>query len=268
MLFINRYNFANVQNEIFGYVYENYLKDLYLNEKKGQYFTDPHVVEFMLNEMGYTKENILKRYSKDTDSLSIIDPSCGSGTFLYNATNRLVESFFDESNKSSKIAEQLINDNIFGFDIAEFPLYLAEMNILMRMLPIILNRRYNNPIDQKIKVFKTRDSIAEFLDTALKNTISDINVSFKKITWSIRTFTDALDLGYESFMRDKGKFKQFKKQFRNKKQKQRTRFDFVVGNPPYISYNECAKQKLLIIQLMQEGRIGMGDIYGMNLNSI
>ena len=61
LLFINRYNFANVQNEIFGYVYENYLKDLYLNEKKGQYFTDPHVVEFMLNEMGYTKENLQKK---------------------------------------------------------------------------------------------------------------------------------------------------------------------------------------------------------------
>jgi hypothetical protein len=61
MLFINRYDFSNVQNEIFGYVYENYLKDLYLAEKKGQYFTDPHVVEFMLNEMDYTKENLQKR---------------------------------------------------------------------------------------------------------------------------------------------------------------------------------------------------------------
>lgn len=60
LLFITRYNFTNVQNEIFGYVYENYLKDLYLDEKKGQYFTDPLVVEFMLDELGYTKENLKK----------------------------------------------------------------------------------------------------------------------------------------------------------------------------------------------------------------
>ena len=220
MLFINRYDFTNVQNEIFGYVYENYLKDLYLNEKKGQYFTDPYVVEFMLNEMGYTKENLQKRYALDKDSLSIIDPSCGSGTFLYNATNRIVEAFFDESDKSSKLTEQLINDNIFGFDIAEFPLYLAEMNILMRMLPIIINENYNNPVAQKIKAFKTRDSIAEFLDTEIKNTISDVNVAYKKSHGQMSLFKEFLDLGYESFMRDKGDLNNLKNSLEIKNQKQ------------------------------------------------
>jgi len=268
MLFINRYNFANVQNEIFGYVYENYLKDLYLDEKKGQYFTDPNVVEFMLNEMGYTKDNLQKRYTKDKDSLSIIDPSCGSGTFLYNATHRLVESFFDESNKSAKLTEQLINDNIFGFDIAEFPLYLAEMNILMRMLPIVINERYNNPIDQKIKVFKTHDSISEFLDTAIKNTISDINVAFKKSHGQLSLFQDVLDLGYDSFMRDKGDLNNLKNSLEIKNKKPRTRFDYVIGNPPYVAYNEISKQKLLFVQLMQSHKLQMSDIYGVNLNTV
>lgn len=268
MLFINRYNFANVQNEIFGYVYENYLKDLYLDEKKGQYFTDPHVVEFMLNEMGYTKDNLQKRYAKDKDSLSIIDPSCGSGTFLYNATHRVVEAFFDESNQSSKLTEQLINDNIFGLDIAEFPLYLAEMNILMRMLPIIISERYNNPIDQKIKVFKTRDSIAEFLDAALKNTISDINAAYKKGKIQYDLFTDKLDLGYDSFMRDKGDLDDLKNSLEERNKKTRTRFDFVVGNPPYVAYNEISQQKLLFVQLMQAKKLQMSDIYGVNLNTV
>ena len=268
MLFINRYNFANVQNEIFGYVYENYLKDLYLDEKKGQYFTDPNVVEFMLNEMGYTKENLQKRYAKEKDSISIIDPSCGSGTFLYNATHRIVEGFFDESNKSSTLTEQLINDNVFGLDIAEFPLYLAEMNILMRMLPIIINERYNNPIDQKIKVFKTHDSIAEFLDTALKNTLSDVSIAIKKGKAQLDLFTETLDLRYDSFMRDKGDLDNLKESLENKNKKERTRFDFVIGNPPYVSYNECAAQKLLFFDLMKEGKVKLSDVYGVNLHSV
>jgi len=50
----------------------------------------------------------------------------------------------------------------------------------MRMLPLVITARYNNPIDQKIKVFKTRDSIAEFLDTAIRNTITDVNAQLKK----------------------------------------------------------------------------------------
>lgn len=139
LLFVNRYNFINVKNEIFGYVYENYLKDLYADEtKRGQYFTDPLVVDFMLDQIGYNSATLKKRYADNKDSLSIIDPSSGSGTFLYNATHRLVQTFFDDSERASKLVEQLVNDNIFGLDIAEFPLYLAEMNILMRMLPLVV----------------------------------------------------------------------------------------------------------------------------------
>lgn len=264
LLFINRYNFANVQNEIFGYVYENYLKDLYTDEKKGQYFTDPNVVEFMLNEIGYNQKELKQRYQNDKESISIIDPSCGSGTFLYNATNRIVDAFFDGTENSSKIAEKLINDNIFGLDIAEFPLYLAEMNILMRMLKLIVNERYNNPIDQKIKVFKTKDSIAEFLDTEMSNTETDL----QKNAGQLSLFQDFLDLGYDSFMRDKNDLENLKKSLEKRNQKPRTRFDFVIGNPPYISYNECAKQKVGIIQFIQKREKNMNNIFGMNLNSV
>jgi len=268
LLFISRYDFANVQNEIFGYIYENYLKDLYLDEKKGQYFTDPHVVDFMLTEMGYNKDELQKRYKDDKDSISIIDPACGSGTFLYNATARLVEAFFDSTNKSAKLTEKIINNNIFGLDIAEFPLYLAEMNILMRMLPIIINENYNNPQEQKIKVFKTRDSISEFLDTSIRNTLTDINQEHKKKGFAqLSMFAQALELGYDSFMRDKGDLDELKKSLEMRSKIPRFRFDFVVGNPPYVSYNECASQKVLIFELMKEDMIKLNDIYGINLHS-
>jgi len=164
LLFINRYNFIDVRNEIFGYVYENYLKDLYADAtKRGQYFTDPQVVDFMLDQFGYETTKIRRRYAKAKDNLSIIDPSCGSGTFLYNATHRLVEAFFDESEESSRLVERLVNENIFGLDIAEFPLYLAEMNILMRLLPLVVNQKYNNPIDQKIKFSRHVTASLSFL---------------------------------------------------------------------------------------------------------
>ncbi len=263
ILFINRYDFSNVKNEIFGYVYENYLKDLYLDEKKGQYFTDPLVVDFMLDEIGYTESNLQKRYSNEKDSLSIIDPSCGSGTFLYNATNRLVEAFFKDSEESSKLVEELINKNIFGLDIAEFPLYLAEMNILMRMLPMVINERYNNPVDQKIKVFKTRDSIAEFLDTAIGDRITN---AAQKGQMSL--FTNVLDLGYDSYVRDKHDLGDLKSSLENNNAIPRSRFDFVIGNPPYVSYNVSSAQHLLIFDLIKEGKVSLNNIYGVNLHSV
>jgi len=268
LLFINRYNFANVENEIFGYVYENYLKDLYIDEKKGQYFTDPLVVDFMLEQIGYTPENLKKRYAKDKDSISIIDPSCGSGTFLYNATHRLVETFFENTEKSSKLVEKLVNENIFGLDVTDFPLYLAEMNILMRMLPLVINPKYSNPVDEKIKVFKTRDSIAEFLDTAIRNTLTDVTTEWKKNKGQMSLFTDILDLGYDSFHRDKRDLQPMKESLENRSGINRYRFDFVIGNPPYVSYNECASQRLLIFELMKKGQVKLNNIYGVNLHSV
>ncbi|HUS86207.1 MAG TPA: N-6 DNA methylase [Bacteroidales bacterium] len=268
--FINRYNFNNVQNEIFGYVYENYLKDLYLDEKKGQYFTDPLVVDFMLEQIGYTSENLKMRYTINKDSISIIDPSCGSGTFLYNATNRIVESFFDDNKKSSELSEKLVNENIFGLDIAEFPLYLAEMNILMRMLPLVINQKYNNPIDQKIKVFKTRDSIAEFLDTSIRwgNTKTDSTTKLKKNLGQMSLFTGESDLGYDSFVRDKQDLDSLKSSLESHNKIPRHRFDFVIGNPPYVGYNECSSQGLLFIKHIQSKKLLASDIYGVNLNTV
>jgi len=138
ILFIKRYNFQNVHNEIFGYVYENYLKDLSVEEeKRGQYFTDPSVVNFMLEQVGYTAKDMRNKIKAGKlDKLSIVDPACGSGTFLYSATDEVARSFSTITDETSKQIEEIVTNNVFGLDIEEFPLYLAEMNILMRMLPL------------------------------------------------------------------------------------------------------------------------------------
>ena len=261
-IFIQKYSFASIKNEIFGYIYENYLKELYEDTKKGQYFTDPAVVNFMLDQVGYTKEEIKKRLKNmpEEDYISVVDPSCGSGTFLYSAADRLIDAVPDGSLETSKKVEQLVDDNIFGLDIAEFPLYLAEMNILMRMLPLIINEKYNNPIDKKIKVFLTKDSIAEFIEAGLKNTINDIDVIGGQGSLFI---TKKLDLGYESYVRDENDLAEMKQSMRPP----RRRFDFVIGNPPYVSFKECSKQKILFLELIKQRKLKMSDVYGVNLHS-
>ncbi len=259
-VFIKKYNFASVKNEIFGYIYENYLKELYEDKKKGQYFTDPAVVNFMLRQVGYTPEKLREKLRNDKESISLIDPACGSGTFLYSATNELIRAVPDGSEESSKTIEELVDNNIFGLDIAEFPLYLAEMNILMRMLPLIITEKYNNPIDKKIKVFLTKDSVAEFMDAGIENTINDIDVRRGQFP----LFTRKLELGYKSYVRDEGDLSEMKQSMRPP----RRRFDFVIGNPPYVGYNECSKQDVLVFNLLKKGEVSLGDIYSVNLHSI
>lgn len=268
-IFIRSYNFSNVRNDIFGYIYENYLKEIYEETNRGQYYTDPNVVNFMLKQIGFTPNIITKRYKADKNSISIIDPACGSGTFLYSSTDNIVEAFKNGySEEASKIIEEAITNNIFGLDIAEFPLYLAEMSVLMRLLPLIVHKKYNNRFENKIKVFKTRDSISEFLDTGLKFTLSQIRENFDRNIGQMDLFDQDLNLGYESYVRDEDDLLELKKSVENQNDIQRRRFDFVIGNPPYIGYNACSTQGLLIIKKIQNGDIQLSDIYGINLHSV
>jgi len=266
-VFTKKYNFANIENEIFGYIYENYLKELYEETKKGQYFTDPAVVNFMLQQIGFTSEEIKERYNKDKNRISLIDPACGSGTFLYSAVNEIIKSFANHSEEKSKQIEEIVNNNIFGLDIEEFPLYLAEMSFLMRMLPLIITEKYNNPVIKKIKVFKTKDSIAEFLDTGLKNTMRDIEVMKARVGQLSMGFKE-LDLGYKSYVREKTDLEEMKKSLEELPKIPRRRFDYVTSNPPYVGYNEASKQKVLVIKFIQEKKAQMSNIYGVNLNTV
>jgi len=263
-VFIKKYNFANIENEIFGYIYENYLKELYAEEKKGQYFTDPAVVNFMLQQVGFNSKEIKNRYKADKNSISLIDPACGSGTFLYSTINQIIKAFGNHSEEKSNQIKEIVNNNIFGLDIEEFPIYLAEMNILMRMLPLIVTEKYNNPVDKKIKVFLTKDSIAEFMDTGLRNTCHDMKVSGGQLSLNFKE----LDLGYKSYVREETDLEEMKKSLESHPQIPRRRFDYVIGNPPYVGYNECSKQGALIVKLIQNKKVQMSDIYGVNLNTV
>jgi len=258
LIFIDKYSFANLKNEIFGFVYENYLKDLYEDKNKGQYFTDPEVVNLMLEELGYTPENL----KNQRDKISIIDPACGAGTFLYSAVDAVLKTFPEKlTEKEAQKVEQLISKNVFGLDIEEFPLYLAEMSILMRLLPLIVNDDYNNPIDEKIKVFKTKDSISEFLDAGIGAINPDIDYP---------TLFSKTDLGYQSFMRDNKNLQEMIESMQGHNG-ERMRFDFVVGNPPYIGYNDCSRQHVPFIGKFKDktdDSIKFNDVYGVNMHSV
>jgi len=204
----------------------------------------------MLNEIGFIPEIIKQKAEKN--EISIIDPSCGAGTFLYSSVDRIVQTFDNGTERQANYIKTLINKNIFGIDIEEFSLYLAEMNIIMRLLPLIINDKFQGSISEKLKIFKTKDSISEFLDTYITAENEEVNLF---------SHLEKTALGYHSFMRDEEGLMEM---FQSLQQKAgfRERFDYVIGNPPYISYNECSKQNIDFVQ-----NISMGNVYGINLNT-
>ena len=251
---IKRYNFGNVKNDIFGAIYENYLKELY-DEQLGQYFTDPEVVNFMLSEIGYQSAEIRRRRHRD---ISIVDPSCGSGTFLYSAIRELVKARGDETEADSHRVEADVLSNVFGLDIAEFPLYLAEMSILMRMLPMILTEKYNNPVDKKLRLYVTEDSLSEFIDDVGDGAQGNFDFGWM----------------YHGFLRDEADLTEMRDSLGDHVDEStggripRRRFDFVIGNPPYIGYNQAARAVgVKLFKLMKKRSVRLSNIYGWNLHS-
>ena len=256
--FINKYDFANLQNEIFGFVYENYLKDLYGDKPKGQFFTDPAVVNFMLDELGYIPDEL----AKDKTKISIIDPACGAGTFLYGAADRIIKALDTKGTKEQATEiKDLVEKNIFGLDIAEFPLYLAELCILVDMLPLIVNDRFVQPVEHKLKLFKTRDSISEFIDTG---------ITAQESTVDLFSHLQEMSLDYKSFMRDDENLVEMLRSMQGNKE-ERLRFDFVASNPPYVGYLECLRQKTEFTQKIKDKSntsITLGNVFGVNLHSV
>ena len=189
----NKYNFAQIDRDILGKLYEQFITREE-RKKLGQFYTPEVVIDYILDQTGYTS---------NIEDKKIIDISCGSGGFTTRAANRLI-------NKLKKIADKelIINkviNSIYGLDINPFACYLAETNILVQLLDIIVEAKQNNPKYQvpKIKIFQTNTIETPSLLNAEEQEIKDIKNKAGK-------FVDG--------------------------------FDFVVGNPPYLEAKKMDKE--------------------------
>ena len=99
-------------------------------KKKGQYYTPPEVVGYILDEVGYRSGPGIIGGGK-----RLIDPACGSGTFLVTAAKRLVAAYQKAENDPVTILAR-VRENLYGFDLNPFACYLAEVNLLIQVLDL------------------------------------------------------------------------------------------------------------------------------------
>jgi len=130
---LGRFNFAGVDSDIVGTVYGTYVNR---EEKrdKGQYYTPPEIVNYILDEVGYqTGPGIVGSNKR------LIDPACGSGSFLVAAAKRLVETYKGNAEEIEDPASVLdrVQNNLYGFDLNPFACYLAEVNLLIQVLDLV-----------------------------------------------------------------------------------------------------------------------------------
>jgi type I restriction-modification system DNA methylase subunit len=105
---LNRYNFSHMPQDVIGNVFEKLIPPEE-RHSLGQYFTNEALVDLII------------AFCVRAVSDKVLDPTCGTGTFLIRAYDRL-------RNAGVKDHRKLLSQ-IWGIDIAYFPAELATINL-------------------------------------------------------------------------------------------------------------------------------------------
>lgn len=177
ILRLNAYNFATLDAEFLGDIYQQFLPE----EKRkalGEYYTPVSIVDWLLNQ------------SIGVHRGAILDPSCGSGSFLVRyIQNRINDA--DKRGLSPEIVRRELLEDVYGFDINPFATFISHFQIFWALLRLSRQTPREN---ERIHIYHV---------DALKRD-SDF----------ISSFPELLPEGI--------------------KVREEKRFDYVVGNPPYI----------------------------------
>ncbi|MDH7552459.1 MAG: N-6 DNA methylase [Spirochaetota bacterium] len=106
--------------DLAGYIYQN-IKDTDDKKKKGQYFTPPAIVQYMV-------EHALQ-YHDNPFTVKILDPACGSGQFLIYIYQYLLELYKQHGISHKEAAYTICHNNLFGYDIDPVACMIAQWNI-------------------------------------------------------------------------------------------------------------------------------------------
>lgn len=147
------YNFDWIDADILGQVYEQYLGIILEQTKSGRaklknsqahkkeqgiYYTPTWVVEYIVKN---TIGEILKDKKIKPENIKVLDPACGSGSFLIKAFDYLYNHISGtEESKQHRIDSQgnysakteILKNNIYGVDLDNKAVEITKLNLLLK----------------------------------------------------------------------------------------------------------------------------------------
>jgi Eco57I restriction-modification methylase/TaqI-like C-terminal specificity domain len=286
------YEFSVLPADILGQVYEQFLgKVIRLTDghrakvedkpevKKagGVYYTPTYIVDYIVE---HTVGELLKgKTPKDAAGLKIVDPACGSGSFLLGAYQRLLDwhrdwYVADGPEKHTKARKRgqpalyqaaggewrlttaerktILLHSIFGVDIDPQAVEVTKLSLLLK----VLEGESEQGINQNLKLFQER-ALPDLADN-IKCGNSLIGTDYNQGRQG-ELFDDEEALRVNAFDWDKG----FPQIFA----RDNPGFDAVIGNPPYIrvqTLNEVSPQQVRYFKrTFHAASRGSFDIYAL-----
>ena len=133
-----RFDFADVEGDLLGDLYQRYF-DPETRKALGEFYTPQPVIDYIMDGVGY---------DRGVSNERLIDPACGSGTFLVEAVERYledVERYEDNPNWEEHLRDLCTRPRIVGLDIHPFAVLMAQIRFVVAILPAYREAKTQNP---------------------------------------------------------------------------------------------------------------------------
>ncbi|MCK5022052.1 MAG: Eco57I restriction-modification methylase domain-containing protein [Candidatus Pacebacteria bacterium] len=247
---ISPYEFSIIGVEILGNIYEQFLGKIIrltpshkakVEEKPevkkagGIYYTPQYIVDYIVkNTIG---KQIKGKTPKQIEKIRILDPACGSGSFLLGAYSYLLDyhlNYYIKNNPkkfkkdvfqvkenqwllTSERRKSILLNNIYGIDIDSQAVEVSKLSLLLK----VLEHETKESINQQLKL--TQERALPNLGENIKCGNSLIGTEFYKEIQMTLTNTQKL-----------GRINIFDWEKEYVKVADEGGFDIIIGNPPYI----------------------------------
>ncbi|WP_336336428.1 Eco57I restriction-modification methylase domain-containing protein [Haloarcula brevis] len=133
-----RFDFADVEGDLLGDLYQRYF-DRETRKALGEFYTPQPVVDYIMDGVGY---------ERGVSNERLIDPSCGSGTFLVEAVERYIqeiERYEDDPNWKEHLQDLCTRPRVVGLDIHPFAVLMAQIRFVVAILPAYREAKQSHP---------------------------------------------------------------------------------------------------------------------------
>jgi type I restriction-modification system DNA methylase subunit len=123
-----KFDFAEIEGDLLGDLYQHYF-DPETRKALGEFYTPQEVVDYIMDGVDY---------GVGVSGERLIDPSCGSGTFLVEAIDRYVEDverYHDDPDWEKHLIDLCTSPHIVGLDIHPFAVLMAQIRFMVAILP-------------------------------------------------------------------------------------------------------------------------------------
>lgn len=249
------YDFSAIDADVLGTIYEQYLghilkggkvKESHAHRKEqGIYYTPTYIVDYIVKNTIH--EHTSHKRFDDVLNTKILDPACGSGSFLIKAFSELCSIIKERMKKGEK-----------SKTVVSFRNYNGRLTIAQKIY-ILTSCIHGIDLDKQAVEISQLNLLLKILDGESKATLSNVS-DFKKLLpmldKNIRRGNSLIDdqIAGEDAFNWHEKFKDIMNQ---------DGFDVIIGNPPYVRIQTLDEKSVKFFNQHYKSATKNYDIYAL-----